>query len=224
MAKRKAGSLSELRKAAVDTLFAHVKEHPDIRAELPALRTALDNGTEHPREEFAEWCTERALAGDTGAARLLLAMCSLLLVRGGPLPPSLECYLGLALAQLAVGDQKVAGNALHLRELRKGGNRTAGSLDRELRIAAEARKAHDKLGRWRESRDGPGACEVVVERMALDISAGRVDAIRKKWGSAVDGLEEHDLLDTPQPFQWLYWRLLAEQQDLRRMFGEEVIE
>ena len=58
----------------------------------------------------------------------------------------------------------------------------------------------------------------------LDISAGRVDAIRKKWGSAVDGLEEHDLLDTPHPFQWLYWRLLAEQQDLRRMFGEEVIE
>ncbi len=94
MAKRKAGSLSELHKAAVETLFAHLKEHPDIRAELPALRTALDNGTEQPREEFAEWCIERAVAGDTGAARLLLAMCSLLLVGGSPLPPSLECYLG----------------------------------------------------------------------------------------------------------------------------------
>ena len=111
---------------------------------------------------------------------------------------------------------------LHLRPGR-GRERTGGKLDWELRIAAEARKAYGDIGRWRDSRDKPGACEVTVERMALDISADHVDAIRKKWDSAVDRLEKHGLLDTPHPFQWLYGQLLAEQSELRRMFGEEVI-
>jgi hypothetical protein len=205
-------------------LLDWLKEHPDIRAELPTLLAALGSATGDPtRDEVAEWFIERAEHGETGGARLLLALASLLLARGEALPRSLQEHLTVTLARLAVGDRQEADRILNLRATKKGWSRTAGVLDRELRIAAQARKAYREFGRWEAGRDAnkPGACDETVRRMNLDISAERVNSLRKKWESAVDKLEEEGLLDTDYPYQWIAQRYLEEQREWRELLEKE---
>ena len=197
-------------------LLALMRQHPDIEAEFPALYGAIaPESTPREAEEFVTSCIERVDAvADEGAARLLLAAAAMLFALGKPLPPPLCGYLTNVLTSVAHRDQKDAGGALNLKPSR-GGSRTTGSLDRELRVAIRARNAYQAEGRWRESRRGTGACELIAEEFQM--SAERVDAIRKYWAPAVDRLEALDLLDTAWPFHWIYRLLLAESEDLDRI-------
>ena len=206
-----------------DALLDRLKEHQDIRAELPTLLATLDRAPADPsRDEVAEWFIERAEYGETGGARLLLALASLLLARGEVLPRSLQEHLTVTLARLAVGDRQDADRILNLRATKKGWSRTAGVLDRELRIAAQARKAYREFGRWEAGRDAnkPGACDETVRRMNLDISAERVNSLRKRWEPAVDKLEADGSLDIDYPYQWICRRIAEEQREWRELFGE----
>ncbi len=56
--------------------------------------------------------------------------------------------------------------------------------------------------------------------MNLDISAERVNSLRKRWEPAVDKLEADGLLDIDYPYQWISQRILEEQREWRELLGE----
>lgn len=176
---------ADLPALTIADVLARTAELPGLYSELLHLiRLHVEREPDTFQSVVAAWAL-LAETGNTGKARALLAMSSLLVLAGQPVPFALRDYLCRNLLNVAVGDPCRAANALNLRG-GKGRSRTAENKARELTIALHARRQFLRLNRWRDDSSGaPGACERTAHDLRLPMTADRVEDIHR--GMAAPG-------------------------------------